>query len=292
MLKRRALSCLAILSLLGGAASAEPILSGKKLQDGAGIEVGVIASQGNTEYAANNLDLKPNARGLFIRDRNGVTARMVIGLVIAIAGAVAQSGPKSVESKSYVSGDYLVTETKTTYYSEAEKAEMREATSNSIDSLFAAKYSDFQLDVYSKDHFGQGDASGYKLNMFIGSGDTLAFEAGMGWGKVSSTVEHEGVPTRVDFKYFGMPLRVSSVLGPARLSLTYEWNWLKYGVEGPERQLHADNEGAMMVQTASHPWHLELSTVVAGRFAVSAGATTQLIAKPKPGYFATVGLFF
>lgn len=53
---------------------------------------------------------------------------MVIGLVIAIAGAVAKSGPKSVESKSYVSGDYLVTETTTTYYSEAEKAEMRART--------------------------------------------------------------------------------------------------------------------------------------------------------------------
>lgn len=269
------------------------LLDGKAMQVGNGIEVGVITQGGYTEYGSDNLGLTPAVQGLVLRDRNGITARMAIGLIVAVAGAMAQSGPKSVESKSYRSGDYIITETKTTYYSEAEKAEMAKATSDSIDGLFSAPYSDFELHLFSRDRFGYGDASGYKLNMMVGSGDSIAFETGLGFGKVTSTVDAGGVPTNLTYKYFGMPFRASMVAGPVRLALTYEWNWLKYGIEDSERQLimNADGVGASS-QTTSHPWHLDASTLLFKRLTLTGGVTTQTLERHKLGYFASAGIFF
>lgn len=267
------------------------LIDGRAVQHGTGISVGAIMQLGHTEYASNNLGLSPDVQGIVLRDRNGVTSRMVIGLVIAVAGALAQSGPKSVESKSYRSGDYIVTETKTTYYSEAEKAEMAASTSRSIDGLFAARYSDFELHLFSRDRFGRGDASGYKLNMYIGGGDSVAFETGFGFGKVDSLVDNAGTPTRVRYEYLGMPFRVSTVAGPVRLALTYEWNWLKYGIEDAERQLMMDDSGAAWTKTASHPWHVDLSTLVFKRISLTGGVTAQTL-KTKLGFYASAGVFF
>ncbi len=268
-------------------------LDGKLRQDGLGIEVGAIVQAGRSEYASNTLGLSPSAQGLVLRDRNGMSARMVIGLLIAVAGALAQSGPKSVERKSYVSGDYIVTETKTTYYSEEEKAQMRENTSKSIDGVFSTKYSDMELQLYSRDRFGFGDASGYKINFMVGAGDSIAFETGFGFGTVDSMVDVAGVPTKLTYKYLGMPFRVSKAAGPVRIGLTYEWNWLKYGVEDEERQLHMDDKMNQVAAVTSHPWHLDLSTVAFGRITLMAGATTQEIKKPtKLGYFLQAGVMF
>lgn len=268
-------------------------LDGKLRQDGLGIEVGAIMQGGRTEYASNNLGLSPAVQGLVLRDRNGMSSRMVIGLLIAIAGAVAQSGPKSVERKSYISGDYIVTETKTTYYSEEEKAQMRENTSKSIDGVFSTKYSDMELHLYSRDRFGFGDASGYKINFLIGAGDAIAVESGFGFGQVDSMVDVAGVPTKLTYKYLGMPVRVSKAAGPVRVGLTYEWNWLKYGTEAEERQLHLDDKMNQVAAVTSHPWHLDLSTVAFKRVSLMVGATAQEIKKPtKLGYFLQAGVMF
>ena len=269
-----------------------PLIDGALRQDGIGIELGVVLAGAGSEYASNNTGLAPDVQGLVLRDRNGMTSRMVIGLIIAVAGAMAQSGPKSVESRSYISGDYLVTETRTTYYSEAEKAEMREATNKSIDGLFAAPYSDMELHVFSRDRFGRGDASGYHLNFFVGSGKPLAFETGFGFGQVTSLVDGDAGPTKVRWKYFGMPFRVSAAAGPVRLAMTYEWNWLKYGVENPERVVHPGADGMNEVIAVSHPWKLDLSTVLLRRVALSAGVTAQQIKKTDYGYTASAGFLF
>jgi len=270
-----------------------PLVDGRLRQDGIGIEVGVIAGRGGTEYGVPRRDVAPEIEGLVLRDRNGMSSRMVIGLIIAVGSALAQSGPKSVESHSYQSGDYLITETKTTYYSEAEKADMRAATSDSIDGLFSAPYSDMELHLFSRDRFGRGQASGYHLNFFVGSGKPIAFETGFGFGKVSSQIDVDGTPTRVDWKYLGMPLRVSAATGPARIALTYEWNWLKYGVEGADRVLHPGDDGMQEITAVSHPWHLDVSTVVLRRLALEAGVTAQEIRRPSElGFSAQAGLLF
>ncbi len=275
------------------------LFDGRLRQDGLGIELGAIVQSGRTEFASNNLGLSPMSQGIILRDRNGMSSRMVVGLLIAVAGAMAASGPKSVSSKSYVSGDYIVTETTTTYYSEEEKRQMRENTSKAVGSVFASKYSDMELQLYSRDRFGMGDTSGYKLNFYIGSGDKIAFETGFGFGKVDSIVDNAGAPAKLTYKYLGMPFRISSVYkGAVRIGLTYEWNWLKYGVEDVDRQLHMPidsqgNPGTMMeAQVASHPWHLDLSTVVFKRVTLMGGVTAQEIQKPRVGYYVQAGVMF
>lgn len=146
-MSRRTVLSLALCCGLVRSATADKLVDGLPIQAGIGIEVGAIMNTGMSEFGDDHADLAPSAQGLFIRDRNGMTSRMVIGLLIAVAGAMAASGPKSVESRSYTSGNYVITETKTTYYSEAEKAQMRENTSKAVDGLFAARYADFELDV-------------------------------------------------------------------------------------------------------------------------------------------------
>lgn len=269
------------------------LIDGRAVQEAKGIEVGAIVQAGHSEFASNQVGLSPNVQGLFIRDRNGVTSRMVIGLIVAVAGALAQSGPKKVESNSYRSGDYIVTETKTTYYSEAEKEEMRKATNDTIDGLFNARYSDFELQLYSRDKFERGETSGYKINMFIGDGSgNWSYEAGFGFGKVDSLVDRNGVPVRVDWSYLGMPFRVAYAAGPLRIALTYEWNWLKYGVEAEDRKLHLDMNENPTVRATSHPWHLDASTLLFKRVAISGGITTQVLKEHELGYFGSVGVFF
>lgn len=279
---------LAACCLLSRSAVAETPISGAPVHKGIGIEVGALIEGGHSQYAYNYGDgLSPDVQGIVIRDRNGMSSRMVIGLLIAIGGAMAASGPKSVESKSYRSGDYIVTETTTTYYSEAEKEEIRRNTSESIDGLFAARFADFELFLFSRDRFGRGDTSGYKTNFLVGDGKSVAFETGFGFGKANSIVDG----TRVTWKYLGMPFRVSGLLGPVRASLTYEWNWLKYGVEDEERFVHVGADMMNEVATTSHPWRVELSTALFKRVAISGGATAQTL-KTKIGYFASAGVFF
>jgi len=282
-------------------AFADSPIDGRPIQNGIGIEVGAIMNGGMSEFADDQANITPAANGLFIRDRNGMTSRMVIGAVIAVAGALAQSGPKGGESKSYRPGDYIITETTTTYYSEEEKAQMRANTSKAIDGLFSAPYSDFELQLYSRDRFGHTDTSGYKANFFIGSGTKkLAYETGFGFGKADSLVDDETFGmTHVKWRYFGMPFRVNAVVGPVRFSATYEWNWSKYGLKGSEERLLRPEMDAMgaptgrkVVTSVSHPWHAELSMTLFKRVALSGGVTLQTIKKPELGYFATAGLFF
>jgi len=292
---------LVILAISGGlappAVADEPpkarFVDGRQLQEGFGIEVGAIVAGGHSEFASNNLGLSPSVQGLVIRDRNGISSRMVIGLVLTIASAIGQSGPKSVSTRTYTSGNYRVTETTTTYYSEAEKAQMRENSSKAIGGLFSAKFSDFELYLFSRDRFNQGDASGYKVNFYIGDGSgSVGFESGFGFGRVNSIVEQDGMPVRIDYKYLGMPFRLSGVIGPVRAAFIYEWNFLRYGIENPERQLQTSMDGTVSTTTSSHPWKLDVSAIVAKRFSVMGGVTTQLLKSPKLGYYASVGFVF
>lgn len=279
------------LGLFASTAGASP-LDGKLQQDGLGIEIGAILQGGRTEYASNNLGLSPVSQGLILRDRNGMSARMVIGLLIAVAGALGSSGVKSQTSKTYVQGDYIVTETTTTYYTEEEKRQMRENNAKAVAGVFSTKYSDMELQLYSRDRFGMGDSSGYKINFLIGAGDKVAFESGFGFGVVDSIVDHEGTPTKLTYKYLGMPFRLSGVKGPVRIGLTYEWNWLKYGTDDAERQIHMDAAGNAVASVTSHPWHLDVSTVAFKRISLMGGITAQELRKPHVGYFLQAGVMF
>ena len=121
--------------------------------------------------------------------------------------------------------------------------------------MFALRYSDFELDVFSRNTFGRGDSTGYHTNFLVGGGSpTFGYETGFGFGRVESVVaDAGGMPTHVDWKYLGMPFRLTTIKGPLRFALTYEWNWLKYGVDVTQRVPHVGSDGMTMEATKREP---------------------------------------
>lgn len=265
-------------------ARAEPLRSGV---DDVTLEVGLIANVGSSEFAATDEHLSPNASGIVIRDRNGMSAAMVIGAVITILTAVKLTGQQEIKSSRItdvdkrVDGSTVVTvETKTTYVDLGTREEQSAGT-NAMLGAIAAAQSEFELQLFSRSRFGFGDTGGFKLTAIAGGGRIVRFQTGLGFGFLSSRVEQDGMPVRIDWSYFGMPFRVSRSLHFAQLSLTYEWNWLKYGAKG--RNLHTEADGSLAIRTASHPWHLDVSTVAFNRLALGIGVMTQRLFSPSPG---------
>ncbi|MBK9071971.1 MAG: hypothetical protein IPL79_13350 [Myxococcales bacterium] len=275
-----------------GVADRRVIESGRVLQDGMAIELGAISHSGLSEYSTTVGGFGPSAQGVVLRDRNGLTTRVFFGVLVTVAGAMAASGPKSVESNTYVSGNYLVTETTTTYYSEAEKQEMAENTSKTVDGLFKAKYTDFELQIFSKDRLGFGDSNGHKATFLIGGGKKIGFEMGLGWGDVNSDFIRDGQRQLIDHKYLGMPVRLSGAAGPLRLALTWEWNWLAHGLDDAEKQPVDNADGSRSWTVAYHPLHFDVQAAFLGQIYVTGGVTMPHVKEAEFGYHVGAGLRF
>lgn len=277
-----------------------PILEhGEVLNGGAAFELGAIGHIGRGEFSLStkNSTINPNAYGVVLRDRNGFSARIVAGLLIAVASGIAQSGPKSVETESRIVGDYKITKTTTTYYSEAEKAAMRESAMQSIDALMGADVADFELQIFGKDQFGYGDSSGYKMNMIFGGKpkDAFNFQVGMGWGSVNSTVMQDGIAHRLEQDYFGMPFRFVGATSLFAWSLTWEWNWLAHS-DKRNQDIEIDPmlppPTDLVHQVGSHPLSFELETAILGRLYIRGAAVLPNFAKFTPGYRFSAGMRF
>lgn len=277
-----------------GIVRADPFMEdGLALEHGMAIEIGGIAQFGYSEYASPVGGITPDVQGMVLRDRNGLVARSVFGLLIALATAARESGPKSVNTRTYDSGDFRVTETRTTYYSEAEKAQIRKEGSDSLDDLFDLRNSEFELQVYSRDRFGRGDASGYKANFLVGDGSkTIAYEAGLGFGDVDSTVSKGGMLYAINHKYFGVPLRVSGAISKFRWSVAFEWNWLSHGLSASERAPTLMTDGITRMTVAPNPLHLDIQAALLGRLYVSGGVTFPSVTQFDHGYRLSAGLRF
>ncbi len=277
-----------------GTAYADPVIEdGLALEHGMAIELGGIAQRGYSEYASPVGGITPELQGLVLRDRNGLVSRSIFGLLISLATAARASGPKSVSSRSYDSGDYRVTETRTTYYSEAEKEQIRKEGSDSLDSLFSMRNSEFELQVYSRDRFGRGDASGYKANFLVGDGSrSLVFETGIGFGDVDSTVTKNGMAYAINHKYFGVPLRLSGAIYKLRWSAAFEWNWLSHGLSDADRTPTLGMDGITRMTVAPNPLHLDIQAAVFGRIYVSGGVTFPSVKQLDHGYRLSAGLRF
>src|SRR5690606_18139385 len=184
--------------------------SGDMVAKGFALELGAIGHAGLGEFASTGGDIAPNASGFVLRDRNGLTARIIMGVFVSLAGAMAAHGPKEVERNTYRVGDYIVTETKTTYHTPEEQRQILEDTSAAVGGLFELPIAEFELQVFSRDRFGFGDSHGYKLDMVFGEdlGTSMYWGMGLGWGNVDSIVEKDGQTYRLDHKYFGMPFRI------------------------------------------------------------------------------------
>jgi hypothetical protein len=81
---------------------ADPFIEdGLALEHGMAIEIGGIAQSGYSEYASPVGGITPELQGLVLRDRNGLVARSFFGLLISLATAARESGPKSVDTRVY-----------------------------------------------------------------------------------------------------------------------------------------------------------------------------------------------
>lgn len=276
-------------------ATAEPVLEdGVALSHGMAYEIGAIGHSGYSEFASVENGLTPELQGIVVRDRNGVVSRTVIGLMITLASAMAAAGPKSVESKSYQSGNYIVTETRTTYYSEAEKAQMRENASNAVAGLFSAPNAEFEFQVYSRDKFGRGDASGYKTNFLVGWGaKNWVFETGLGWGAIDSQVTKDAMSNTVAWRYIGMPFRLSGPVSKLRWAIDFEWNWYSHGLKEADKMgMISPTTGMRTVKVAPNPLHFSLQAALLGRVYATGGITLPNVKERDLGYMASVGMRF
>ncbi len=254
-------------------------------------ELGGIAYAGTGEFSLPEMGLTPNVQGLYWRDRDGLVTRATAGLVIAVSSALAQSGPKSVETRTTVTSDYIITETRTTYYSEEEKAAMRASANNAIDGVFSTRNADFELQVFSRDRFGRGDASGYKMNFYLGTGGkSWAFESGFGIGNVDSNVVKDGVNSVVGYEYIGMPFRLQYAFSKVRTMLQVDWNWMAYS-DDPATKMTSD--GRMEYLVRRHPLTAAAQVALFGRVSLMGGLTMPNVGKvSKPGYWVSAGLRF
>ena len=249
---------------------------------------------GNSQYASSELDATPEVFGVVLRDRHGLTARLIAGIIVAAGAAARASGPKKIESRTYRQGNYRITETKTTYHSQAEKDEIARNANKTIDGLFGVPLADFELELYGRNRFGVGDSVGYKLNVLFGGGgkkSAIAWEIGFGWGNVDSRFDADGTEYAIDHKYFGMPIRFMYATRLFLIRATWEWNWLAHGVDDEERVPTLDmNDNVTKMTIGHHPLHLDVQAAFFGRIYGEAGVT--MVRKKKLGYHVSAGMRF
>lgn len=271
---------------------------GDVLMRGFAFEVGGEMGLGNTELGAFLPDgtLQPGAHALVIRDRHGMTARMVAGILVALSTAMAANSPKRVETREYTSGGYRYRETTTYYRSAEEQREIIESGNATIAGLFKISAAEFELKLYSRDRFGYGDASGYKLNFLYGGkiAESLNLTIGFGWGEVDSEVIRDGLTNRVHYQYLGMPFRLSGATRLFMWQLTWEWNWLGHRDNDGKFDLQDDDmNGIWNVTVSPHPIHLDFYGAVYGQLMGGAGVTMASTDNPtKLGYRLYAGLRF
>ncbi len=300
-----ALIALAITTAVAGDVRAEPGDAGRTMQDAIAFEIGVVGHVGQSEYAFHNGGSAPSVQGIVIRDRNGWTGRAVIAVVVMAIARVGMTGPRTMSyDDTYVSTDTSdcipgassctyteTTTTVTTTHHLADKEEIEKSATGVVSGLFAVRYSDFELHLFSRNGVTRGDASGFKMNAFIGGGEKTGIEVGLGVGAVTSYVDHEGARARINYSYIGIPFRISRVVGPMRLAATYEWNWLGYGGDSGFDEL--DGDGVPLAHNGSHPLHIDASGVVLGRLSLTAGVTTQRFYRPNEiGAYGSAGFRF
>ena len=236
--------------------------------------------------AAEGLD--PRVVGLRYSERKGHVTGVFFALLNSVAGGLAASSPKSVES--WRSGNYIIT--RTTYRSEAEKQAMLQATAEASEAMMSAEDQSFDLELYMTSLPGGGEASGYKLNMFFGAEitDSVMLDVGMGFGSVTSRFERDGRDAAIEMSYWGIPMKLNVAAGPVLLWFQWDWNMLgEWSGHEPDKQALPTSYKKQL--TRSH-LELGLTTVLFERLMLQASVTTPTIDSGEFGFRASAGLRF
>ncbi|TNF30169.1 MAG: hypothetical protein EP329_14140 [Deltaproteobacteria bacterium] len=262
--------------------------AGFHLLNGRWAAVSPFFGAGPSQLGRASQGLDPRVVGLRYSERKGHVTGVFFALLNSVAGGLAASSPKSVET--WREGNYIVT--RTTYRSEAEKQEMLRQTQEANDAMLAAEDQSADFEVYMTRLPGGGEVSGFKLNMFFGAAlsDSVMLDIGMGFGSATSRFERDGRQTAMQFSYWGMPLKLNVAAGPMLIWFQWDWNWLGTWTD------HSPGERSTATTYQRHNTgsHLELgvTTVVLERLMVQASVTTPEIDSLEFGFRASVGLRF
>ncbi len=232
----------------------------------------------------------PFGMGFRYHERNGFITGTVMALFQIMAGAVASSGPKSVNT--WTEGNYRYTQT--TYYSQAEKQRIMDNASNSASNMMSSPNQSFDLEIYSR-NLG-GDISGYRATMMLMGFDgpgTSMIDWGFGFGSATAAVAQDGHYLITDWTYFGIPIRLNVPVGPLLLFAQFDWNWWGHSrgdkIEG--KQTFAPGT-TQMIHTAGFPLRVGASTAVLGRLYLEAVALTPSLTSGAFGFTAGAGARF
>jgi len=240
---------------------------------------------GSGEFGGYRTDtgLNPTVAGLRYYERSGLITGFTAGLIAAMGGSMAAAGPKSV--KTWEDQNYRYTET--TYYSEAEKAEMNERTAASAASMAAASNQTFDLEIYTRE---LGDASGYKVNFLFGIAfdDYALLSFGLGWANVKTETRDGDNVLQTNYKYLGMPFRLDVPVSRFILFTQFDWNWWGHDEDRPIEVVGTTT----FVENNPFPLRLGLATNIFGRVYLEAYATTPDIGSSNFAARANAGVRF
>jgi len=262
--------------------------AGYHLLQGRWTSISPFIGTGASQLGVAKEGLQPFVTGLRYSERKGHVTGVFFALLNSVAGGLAASSPKSVES--WRSGNYIIT--RTTYRSEAEKQAMLQATAEASEAMMAAEDQSFDLELYMTSLPGGGEASGYKMNMFFGAelDDSVMLDIGMGFGSVMSRFERDGRETALRMSYWGIPVKLNVAAGP--LLLWFQWDWNLLGEwSGHEPNKIAAPTAYKKRLTGSH-LELGVTTVLFERLMLQASVTTPQIDSGEFGLRASAGLRF
>jgi hypothetical protein len=238
--------------------------------------------------------LTPEAYGVRYFERNGVISGTLAALVMSMAGIKAAYSPTKVEELSPKGSPLRVT--RYTFHSEAERARILAATSNTAANLFGNPDQSFDLQIYSRNLGGHSD--GWRANaMFIGFArpqSPLLLELGLGYASVTSAIGagNEFLITR--YKYLGMPVRLSAALGPVVAYLHFDWNWLGHsrGVTSITSTTAVGGGKLTQIDTTGFPWRLGAQIAVLGRLYADIAVITPHLTSSQFGLAGSACLKF
>jgi hypothetical protein len=262
--------------------------AGLSLLHGRWMSISPFLGGGASQLGSTDEGFDPTAIGLRYYERKGFITGVFFALMNTVAGSMAASSPKSVNT--YRSGNWIITET--VYRSEAEKQEMLAQTAAASEAMMSAEDQSFDLEIYSTSLPGGGEVSGYKLNMSFGIelDEAVMLDVGLGFGSVDARMIRDERQANVHLSYFGMPLRLNVAAGPLLIYAGWDWNWLGEWT-GHKADLIDEPSRYKKRSTLSH-LELGVQTVIFDRLLVQAGVTTPTIDSGDFGYRASVGLRF
>ena len=237
-----------------------------------------------------NIDSQPTSTGFIYYERQGLISGYITAIMIMVAGAMAASSPKKVES--HRSGNYIITTT--TYRSDAEKAAIMAASSAAASGVASARHQSFELTLYSRGTPGiTGESSGFRTNYMFGipiNGMSM-FELGWGFGFADARTK-AAKEVRTHAAYVGMPFRLNLAFGDVMPYLQWEWNWMTAFEDKYKITTKSSDGSVTSIGSASSPWRLGVQATLFQRLFGEVAVSTPSLTSGAFAGRAAVGLSF